>query len=121
MHLIRTAMLSFLPTPCFAQLTIDRAIGEASGKYPGVRAPLEQLNAAAAVTLARTSFLPQAGTVAQINRATHNNVFGTLFPAGAIPSMSGPMLRTNSLGSAWGDGGGGDGAVGAVRFRPARG
>src|SRR5439155_15610063 len=35
-------------------------------------------------------------------RATHNNVFGLLLPQSVIPSMSGPVLGTNSLSNVWG-------------------
>ncbi len=45
-------------------------------------------------------------TLAQINRATRNNVFGLLLPQSVIPSvipsMSGPVIGTNNTGSAWG-------------------
>ena len=40
--------------------------------------------------------------LAQVNRATRNNVFGLLLPQGVIPSMSGPVLGTNNFGTAWG-------------------
>jgi outer membrane protein len=40
--------------------------------------------------------------LAQANRATRNNVFGLLLPQSVIPSISGPVLGTNNLGSAWG-------------------
>ena len=40
--------------------------------------------------------------LAQANHATRNNVFGLLLPQGVIPSMSGPVLGTNNLGTAWG-------------------
>ena len=42
-----------------------------------------------------------------MNRATHNNVFGQLLPQSVIPSMSGPVLGTNSLDSVWGSAVGG--------------
>src|SRR5207248_163771 len=82
----------------------------AGTKYPAVRATLEQASAAAAaVNLARNAFLPHADFGAQLNRATHNNVFGLLFPQGGIfPGISGPVLGTNSLANVWGS------AVGAL-------
>ena len=46
--------------------------------------------------------------LAQVNRATRNNVFGMLLPQTVIPSMSGPVLGTNNFGTAWGS------AVGAL-------
>jgi len=63
----------------------------------------EQVSAAAsAINLARTAYLPQAEFLGQVNRATHNNVFGLLLPEAVIPTISGPALGTNSLGSVWG-------------------
>ena len=37
-----------------------------------------------------------------MNRATRNNVFGVLLPQSVIPSMSGPVIGTNNLGTVWG-------------------
>jgi outer membrane protein len=37
-----------------------------------------------------------------VNRATRNNVFGLLLPQSVVPSISGPVLGTNNLGTAWG-------------------
>jgi outer membrane protein len=71
--------------------------------YPSIRVSQEQIRAAAAgIQLARTAYLPRVDMVAQANRATRNNVFGLLLPQGVIPSISGPVLGTNNLGSAWG-------------------
>ncbi len=85
-------------------MTLEQAVQDASARYPNVRTSLEQVSAAAAaVNLARTAFLPRADLAAQLNRATHNNVFGLTLPqGGAFPSISGPVLRTNSLDSVWG-------------------
>jgi outer membrane protein len=64
---------------------------------------MEQVFAAAeGINLARTSYLPRADFLGQVNRATHNNVFGQLFPQSVIPSMTGPVLGTNSGNSVWG-------------------
>src|SRR6266700_2862979 len=64
---------------------------------------MEQVSAAAAgINLARTSYLPKADLLGQVNRATHNNVFGQLFPQSVVPSMTGPVLGTNSLNNVWG-------------------
>jgi outer membrane protein TolC len=88
----------------FAQLSLEQVVQQVSERYPGVRASLEQVSAAAtAVKLARTAYLPRADFGAQLNRATHNNVFGLMQPQSAIfPAISGPVLRTNSLDSVWG-------------------
>lgn len=83
-------------------LTLGQAVEQSIQKYPAVRSSLEQVDAAAAaINLARTSYLPRADFLGQVNRATHNNVFGQLLPQSVIPSMSGPVLNTNSLNSVW--------------------
>ncbi len=84
-------------------MTVDQAIQRALKNYPSVRVSQEQINAAAAgIRLARTAYLPHADALAQVNRATRNNVFGLLLPQSAIPSISGPVLGTNNLGTTWG-------------------
>jgi outer membrane protein len=86
-----------------ADLTLGQAVEDALRNYPSIRVSQEQLRAAAAgIQLARTAYLPRVDMVAQANRATRNNVFGLLLPQGVIPSISGPVLGTNNLGSAWG-------------------
>ena len=61
------------------------------------------MNAAAAgIRLARTAYLPRVDAMAQVNRATRNNVFGFLLPQSVIPSISGPVLGTNGIGTVWG-------------------
>ncbi len=90
---------------CLGQtrLTISQAVEQALKNYPAVRASLEQSRASAAgIDLARTAYLPRADFLTQFNRATRNNVFGLLLPQPVIPSMSGPVLGTNDLGTAWG-------------------
>jgi outer membrane protein TolC len=83
-------------------LTLSQAVEKASKNYPSIRVSQEQINAAAAdIRLARTAYLPRVDGLAQINRATRNNVFGMLLPQNVIPSISGPVLGTNSFGSAW--------------------
>src|SRR5215468_8608741 len=84
-------------------LTIDQAVQQALDKYPAVRSSLEQVSAAAAgINLARTAYLPRADFLGQVNRATHNNVFGMVLPQSILPNISGPVLGTNSLSSVWG-------------------
>ena len=56
----------------------------------------------AGIRLARTAYLPRVDALAQVNRATRNNVFGMLLPQSVIPSMSGPVIGTNNFGTAWG-------------------
>ncbi|HKX00527.1 MAG TPA: TolC family protein [Bryobacteraceae bacterium] len=84
-------------------LTLEQAVDQAMTKYPAVRASLQQVSAAAAgINLARTSYLPRADFLGQVNRGTHNNVFGLMLPQSVISPISGPVLRTNSLDSVWG-------------------
>src|SRR5438270_5895462 len=86
-----------------AGLTLIQAVDNASKNYPSIRVSQEQINAAAAaIQLARTAYLPRVDSVAQVNRATRNNVFGLLLPQSVIPSMSGPVIGSNNLGSVWG-------------------
>jgi outer membrane protein TolC len=78
-------------------------VTEAQKSYPSIRVSQEDLNATAArLALARTAYLPRLDGVAQFNRGTRNNVFGSLLPQAVVPSMSGPVIGTNNGGSAWG-------------------
>ena len=89
--------------PAQPGLTLGQAVESAVKNYPSVRVSQEQINAAAAgIQLARTAYLPRIDVLAQANRATRNNVFGLLLPQSVVPSMSGPVLGTNNLGTAWG-------------------
>jgi outer membrane protein TolC len=84
-------------------LTLTAAVEGALHNYPSIRVSQEQINAAAAgIQLARTAYLPRVDAIAQINRATRNNVFGQLLPQNVIPSMSGPVIGSNNFGTAWG-------------------
>ena len=84
-------------------MSIGQAVDSALRIYPSVTVSQEQVNAAAAgIDLARTAYLPRVDTLAQVNRATRNNIFGLYFPTGVIPSISGPVLGTNNFGTVWG-------------------
>ena len=97
--LLATVAIGAQPRP----LTIADAVQDALRNYPSVRVSSEQVNAAAAgIDLARTAYLPRVDAIAQANRATRNNVTGLLFPQSVIPSISGPVLGANNLGSVWG-------------------
>jgi outer membrane protein TolC len=86
-----------------ARLTLAQVVDAALRTYPSIQVSQEQINAAAAgIQLARTAYLPRADALAQVNRATRNNVFGLLLPQSVIPSISGPVLGTNNFGTAWG-------------------
>ena len=78
-------------------LTLTQAVENALRNYPSVRVSQEQINAAAAgIQLARTAYLPRVDALAQVNRATRNNVFGLLLPQSVLPAISGPVLGTNN-------------------------
>jgi outer membrane protein len=96
-----------LSSKASAQLTLQQAVENALKNYPSVQVSQAQIDSAAAgIQLARTAYLPRVDTLAQINLATRNNVFGLLLPQSVIPSvipsMSGPVIGTNNTGSAWG-------------------
>ncbi len=83
-------------------LTFSAAVRRAAASYASVRVSQEQLTAArAGVNVARTAYLPRIDALAQVNRATHNNVYGLLLPQSVIPSISGPVLETVA-GNVWG-------------------
>src|ERR1700681_2262882 len=89
-------------------VTLGQAIERSLGNSPSIRVSQEQMNAAAAgIRLARTAYLPKIDALAQVNRATRNNVFGMLLPQSVIPSISGPVIGSTNLGSAWGSAVGG--------------
>jgi outer membrane protein len=89
-------------------LTLAQAVEKSLKNYPSIRVSQEQINAAAAaIQLARTAYLPRLDAIAQVNRATRNNVFGLLLPQSVLPSMSGPVIGTNNFGSVWGSAVGG--------------
>jgi outer membrane protein len=91
--------------PAGGAMGIREAVEAAVRAYPSIRVSAEQATAAAAgIQLARTAYLPRVDGLAQANRATRNNVFGLLLPQpmAVIPSISGPVLGTNNLGTAWG-------------------
>lgn len=97
------------PAAAPGPLTLARAVESALAQYPSIQVSQEQVSAAAAaIRLARTAYLPRVDALAQVNRATRNNVFGLMLPQSTIPSMSGPVLGTNNFGTAWGS------AIGAL-------
>ena len=94
-----------LPSP---PVTIQQAVESAARNYPSITVSQEEINASAAgIDLARTAYLPRVDGLAQVNRATRNNVFGLLLPQSVLPSMSGPVTGTNNFGTVWGSAVGG--------------
>ncbi len=84
------------------ELRLSDAVRQAIERYGSVAVTEAQVEEAAAnLRLARTAYLPRVDAIAQINRATRNNVFGLLFPQG-LPTVSGPPLEQNSTSSVWG-------------------
>jgi outer membrane protein TolC len=98
------AQSSAATTPAVTpDLTITQVVQDAQQNYPAIRVSEQELNAAVAnIQLARTSYLPRLDGIVEVNRATRNNVFGTLLPQSTLPSMSGPVIGTNNAGSVWG-------------------
>ncbi|RPI51374.1 MAG: TolC family protein, partial [Acidobacteria bacterium] len=88
--------------------TLEEALQYALAHYPSVRAALEQVNAStASVRVARAAYLPRFDALWQTNRATANNVFGQLLPQSVLPSISGPVLASDSAQTVWGSAAGG--------------
>lgn len=84
-------------------LTLEQAVEQASRSYGAVKVSAEQSSAAAAaIGLARTAYLPKVDGLAQVNRATRNNVFGMLMPNSVIMPISGPPNPENSATNVWG-------------------
>lgn len=95
-----------LALACHAQnapLALKDAVRRAADRYPSVKVTRDQVKeAAASIVLARTAFLPRVDGIAQINRATANNVFGLLFPNPVIPPISGPQIDGDQSRSVFG-------------------
>jgi len=84
-------------------VTLTEVVQLALRDYPQIHISQEELNASVAnIRLARTAYLPRVDGLIQANRATRNNVFGTLLPQTVIPSISGPVIGSNNGGSVWG-------------------
>src|SRR5579864_9075782 len=98
---VSTALLGQPAAP--PALTVTQAVENSLKNYPSIRVSQEEINAASAgIQLARTAYLPRVDALAQVNRATRNNIFGMTLPQNVIPSISGPVLGTNNFGTAFG-------------------
>lgn len=85
------------------EIGLNDVIQSALRDYPQIHISQEELNVSIAdIRQARTAYLPRADALLQANRATRNNVFGTLLPQSTIPSISGPVINSNNAGSVWG-------------------
>lgn len=90
-----------------SSLKLEDAVALAESNYPSIRTAEAQVKATAAgIDLARTAYLPRLDLLWQENRASVNNIFGTLLPQAVIPSISGPVLGTDSFSSTFGSAGG---------------
>ena len=84
-------------------LTLVDAIELARKNYPLLKeARARAEGAQLEVGLAHTAYVPRLDVLWQLNRATHNNVFGLLLPQGIVPPVSGPALGTTTYDSVWG-------------------
>src|SRR5215210_4315353 len=84
-------------------LTLTDAVRLALERYPAVRENRARAQAAdRQIDVANTAYLPHLDMLWQVNRATHNNVFGLLLPQAVVPPISGPVLGSSSADSAWG-------------------
>ncbi|MFN8812547.1 MAG: TolC family protein [Acidobacteriota bacterium] len=85
------------------ELKLAEAMRQAMELYPSIRVNEEQVRAAAAgVRQARLAYLPNADAIAQVNRATRNNVYGMLLQQQVISPISGPPLAANAGTNVWG-------------------
>src|SRR5436309_6111805 len=91
-------------SPGSGPLTLSDAIQLALKNYPAIKESRARAQAAEeGIGVARTAYLPRLDMIVQENRATTNNVFGLLLPQSVVPSISGPVLGTRSVGdSVWG-------------------
>jgi len=103
MKFFLTAALALASLAQDAPLSLKDAVQRASERYPSIKVSRDQVNeAAASVNLARTAFLPRVDGIAQVNRATANNVFGLLLPNSLIPPISGPQIDGDAVRNAFG-------------------
>ncbi len=103
MKLFFTAAFALSSLAQDAPLSLKDAVQRASERYPSIQISRDQVNeAAAAISLARTAFLPRVDGIAQVNRATANNVFGLLLPNSVIPPISGPQIDGDQARNAFG-------------------
>jgi outer membrane protein TolC len=98
-----SVFLLFVPVFAQTPLSLSDAVARAEKVYPEVAVSRSQVDAAAAaIRFARTSFLPRLDTIAQVNRATRNNIYGMLLQQPVISPISGPPVTENSATSVFG-------------------
>jgi outer membrane protein TolC len=97
-----TATIAHAQTPS-RPLTIGAAVEAARRDYPiAVEASARATAASEAVGEIQASYFPRLDGLWQVNRASRNNVFGLLLPQSIVPPISGPVLGTDTIESAWG-------------------
>lgn len=75
------------------QPDLHHAMAVAQDNYPAVAIALQRLRSAErGVDVARAEYAPRIDLLYQANRATVNNITGTLLPQSVVPSLSGPPL-----------------------------
>ncbi len=85
------------------EMTISQAVERAGEQYPAIRVNDEQLRSAAAgIQLARLTYWPKVDAIAQVNRATRNNIYGMLLPQQVLAPISGPPNPNNTGTNVWG-------------------
>jgi outer membrane protein len=101
---VSVSLAAQAPAPTFP-MTLQQAVQQAVGNYPAVLASAARVAAQEAnVGLAHTAYLPRIDTSLQINRATRNNVAGSMLPGTTVPPISGPVSDVSSSGI-WGSAG----------------
>lgn len=85
------------------QVRLSEVLARAQGYDAGLEAAKEKTAAAMlGILTARTAYRPSGEIVAQVNRATRNNIFGMVLPNGGFAPISGPPLATNAGTNVWG-------------------
>src|SRR5215813_2439496 len=88
-------------------LKLDQAVELAETNYPTLHVAEAQVEVAREnIGLAHIVYMPRLDLLWQENRATVNNIFGSLLPQGIIQSLTGPVLGTKSFTSTFGTAGG---------------
>ncbi|MCI0420858.1 MAG: TolC family protein [Acidobacteria bacterium] len=84
-------------------VSLSDAVERAQKNYPAVQVSQAQVDAAVAgIRFARTSYLPRFDSLAQVNRATRNNIYGMLLQQSVISPISGPPVIENTSASVFG-------------------
>lgn len=84
-------------------LSIVAVVHDAERDYALIHVTEAELNVSVAnIRLSGTAYLPRVDGIAQFNRATRHNVFGSLLPQATLPSISGPVIGSDNGGSVWG-------------------